>query len=148
MSYSYNGVSIIYSNNVSDNYFTEFQLQSELGEVFMNRTDIPGISASFTWNYPLRSWKSEDGNAIRIYAGTGAVAGYGNDLRKNAGLFFGLKGKIAADCFFKRNVRISISLSPILGCHMVNDGEYMRLEYYRNGLLNSLTPEIGVCYTF
>lgn len=146
--YSYNGISLIYGQVRSDDSFMDFQLQAELGEVFMDRTDMPGLSASFTWNHVLKTWKSSEGNEIRLYAGPGISAGYGNDFRKDAGVFFGMKGKIGIDCHYMRNIRISLALSPVIGCHMTVDGEYHRMACYRNGLMSFIVPEIGICHTF
>lgn len=146
--YSYNGVGILYELNRNDDCFMEINLQAELGEVLMDRTDIPGISASFTRNYILRTWKSDEGNNIRLYAGIGAIAGYANDFKRKAGPFFGIKGKAGIDCHFPRRVRISLALSPIIGCHLTYGTKYQKMEYYRNGLLNSFMPEIGICYMF
>lgn len=146
--YSYNGASIVYEHVLSDECFIMTDLKAELGEVFTNRTDIPGISASVTANFILKSWPSSNGNVINMFAGPGAAIGLSSDYHRERGFFFGLKGRIGVECFFSRQVSISASLNPILGTHMVINDDTVQMNYYKYGLLSSILPEIGIKYAF
>ena len=108
--FSYNGISLVYEHVLSDECFITTDLRAELGEVFINKTDIPGISASVTADFILKSWLSANGNPINMFAGPGAAIGVASDYHLERGVFFGLKGRIGVECFFSRKVSISASL--------------------------------------
>ena len=146
--FSYNGISLVYEHVLSHECFIMTDLRAELGEVFVNRTDIPGLSASVTANFILKSWLSANGNPISFFAGPGAAIGVVSDYHQERGLFFGLKGRIGLECFFSRKVSISVSLNPILGTHMVIKDDAVHMKYYKYGLLSSILPEIGIKYAF
>lgn len=146
--FSYNGISLVYEHVLSDECFITTDLRAELGEVFINRTDIPGISASVTADFILKSWLSANGNPINMFAGPGAAIGVASDYHLERGVFLGLKGRIGVECFFSRKVSISASLNPILGTHMVIEDDAVHMKYYKYGLLSSILPEIGIKYAF
>lgn len=146
--FSYNGISLVYEHFLSDECFLMTDLRAELGEVFINRTDIPGVSASVTANFILKSWLSSNGNPINFFAGPGAALGIASDFHLGRGVYFGLKGRTGVECFFSRKVSISASLNPILGTHMVIKDDAVQMKYYKYGLLSSILPEIGIKYAF
>jgi hypothetical protein len=43
---------------------------------------------------------------------------------------------------------LSVSLSPILGCHITTEKEEVRMRLYKSGLLQFVIPEIGIKYAF
>lgn len=146
--FSYNGIAVSYEHVLSEDCFIMTDLRAELGEVFINRTDIPGLSASVTANFILKSWLSANGNPINLFAGPGAALGLVSDYHLDRGLYFGLKGRIGVECFFSRKISISASLNPILGTHMVIKDDAVQMKYYKYGLLSSILPEIGIKYAF
>lgn len=146
--YSLSGIGIMYEHNLNGDCFIETDIRAEMGEVFRNATDIPGISASFSCNFVFKEWKSTNGSALCAFAGPGISAGIVNDLHKDRGYFFGIKGRVGLEGIFDRRVSISVSLNPIIGSHLIVREEYLEMAYYRNGLLNAILPEIGIKFLF
>lgn len=147
--YSFSGIGIMYEHRLTEDCFITADLRTELGEVFMERTDVPGISASVIANFIISSWKSSNGNDLYFYAGPGMAIGSANDFHSDHGYFFGLKGRIGVECLFtSRNISISASLCPILGSHMSISDESIIMSQYVNGIINTILPEIGVKYIF
>lgn len=147
-SYSFSGMALSYEHYLTNDSFAEISLKGETGEMFMGRTEIPGVSASFTWNMKIYDWTSRNGNTVSIFAGPGLTAGWGEDLRKQSGGFIGLKGRVGGECSFNRKVIISVSVSPVIGTHAALLEDSIRMTYYRNGLLGAVIPEIGIKYRF
>ncbi len=147
---SYSGAAISYEHLLQDNEksFIELSLKAECGEFTSERASHPGVSASLTWNSILKQWKSTEGNTISIFAGPGVVVGYGNDYKTAEGMFLGIKGRAGVECEFSRNVIIAASISPIIGSHVIYNHGLMSMKYYKNGLIYSLVPEIGIKYRF
>lgn len=147
--FSFTGLSIAYEHSIPDrDTFLEFTLKSELSEYCTRRSGHPGISASFTFNSILKQWESSEGNSINFFAGPGLITGYCADYKTDMGAFFGLKGRIGFECCFERNATISISASPVIGAHLVSNLEGFTMKCYKNGLVYSLVPEIGIRYRF
>lgn len=147
-SYSFSGMALSYEHYLTNDSFAEISLKGETGEMFMGRTEIPGVSASFTWNMKIYDWTSRNGNTVSIFAGPGLTTGWGEDLRKQSGGFIGLKGRVGGECSFNRKVIISVSVSPVIGTHAALLEDSIRMTYYRNGLLGAVIPEIGIKYRF
>lgn len=145
---SFYGLSVTYEHMLKDNSFLELSLKAESVELSAGRASYPGASASVSWNYILKEWKSEDGNAINFFIGPGVVAGYSSDYKTCDGLILGIKGRIGFECLFIRNIVISATISPIIGTHIVYNDVAASMKYYRNGLQYSLIPEIGIKYRF
>ena len=148
MEFSISGISVSYEYYVDSESFIDINLKAECADVFFGRSDFPGASASITWNIIFAESKSCNGNDIRMFAGPGLMMGWGNDLMRPAGLIVGLKGRVGAECEFNRNVTISVSLSPVIGTHMMIFEDYVEMRYYRSGLIASVLPIIGVKYIF
>lgn len=148
VAFSLSGFSTMYEHNVGEDCFIDAELRTEMGEVFRNATDIPGLSASFSCNFIFKEWNSGNGNAVCAFAGPGIAAGITSDLHKDRGYFFGIKGRVGVECSFERRIAISASLNPIIGSHLMIRDEYLEMTYFRNGLLNAILPEIGIKYTF
>ena len=147
--FSFTGLSVAYEHSLKDrDTFLEFSLKSEQAEYYVRRFGDPGMSVSFTVNSILKQWKSSEGNTINFYAGPGLIAGYCSDYKTDIGSFFGLKGRIGFECCFERNATISISSSPVIGAHLLSNLEGFTMKYYKNGLIYSLVPEIGIRYRF
>lgn len=147
-SFSFSGIGLMYEHFLSPSCFVEADIRTETGEFFMGRTDIPGFSAAFTSNFILKEWKSANDNTISIFAGAGVAVGKSNDYHKADGHFFGMKGRAGIECLFDRNISISMSLNPVVGSHLIVFEDHAKLEYYKNGLMNLVMPEIGVKYAF
>ena len=145
---SSNGLSLTYEHMLKDNSFMELAVKTESTELSAGRASYPGVSISFTWNYILKEWKSQDGNTVNFFIGPGITAGYANDYKTSSGTILGIKGRLGFECLFSRNIAISAAISPIIGSHIVFGEAMTSMKYYRNGLLYGLIPEIGIKYMF
>lgn len=147
--FSFTGFAVSYEHELSGrNSFVEASVKAETSEMFLYRSEVPGISGSVTWNFPLKEWKSEEGNKLTFFAGPGLTAGCNNDYMQPYGVFFGLKGRIGVECNFARNFVISAFFSPTIGSHIEFFSDHLTMKYYRNGLIYSLVPEIGIKHRF
>lgn len=146
--FSFSGIGLTYGHYLNQNCFIEADLRAETTELFLNRTDYPGVSVSLTSNFILKEYSSQNGNPIRIFAGSGITIGKARDLFKESGYFFGLKGRAGIECNFKRNISISATLNPIFALHMVILEDHADMKYYRNGIMNLIMPEVGIKHMF
>lgn len=146
--YSFSGIGIEYEHDLKRDCFINTDIRTEMLAFFMNKNDIPGISASFSCNFIIREWSSRNDNTISFFAGPGVTIGISHDLRKDNGFLIGLKGRVGVECWFDRNVAASICLNPIIGSHLTVVDDHVVMKYYKNGLINAILPEIGIKYTF
>lgn len=147
--FSFTGIALSYEHELRGmDSFIEASVKAETSEVFLYRTDTPGVSGSITWNFPLKQWTSAEGNRLTFFAGTGLTAGCSNDHNLLYGIFFGLKGRAGVECSFARSVLISACISPVIGSHIAFYSDHITMRHYMNGLLYSLIPEIGIKYRF
>lgn len=146
--FCYGNIGLAYEHEIDSDSFAEIQLRAETICMFDGKSDIPGISGSFTWNLRLAEYKSRNGNVIDFFAGPGLIGGFSQDRNRPENIFLGFKGKIGGECTFCRNIALSISVSPVIGVHFGREDEMLNMHLYRNGLLYSLMPEIGIRYSF
>ena len=146
--YSFSGISAIYEHWNDSSSFIEFKIKADFAEIFLNRDALPGGLASVTWNKPFWETRSRNDNIIRAYAGPGIIMGWGSEYDDRSGIIFGFKGSAGIECSFTRKVTISMSISPIVGAHLRILDEYLKMNYYKAGLIYSLLPEIGIKYDF
>ncbi len=147
-SFSYAGIGAVYEHTTGKDSFAEIQLRTETAGIFGGTMFYPGISASFTWNMIFAEAQSRNGNRIIFFAGPGATAGFTGDMKSSWGLMAGLKGRVGGECTFRRNVSISVSISPIIGVHTSRRGTTINMLIYKTGLLHAIMPEIGIKYAF
>ncbi len=147
-SFSYAGVGLVYEHGIDAGSFAEIQLRMETSSVFARHDRLPGVSASFTWNMVFAETESRDGNKVVFFAGPGVMAGIAEDIGRGAGLMFGLKGRIGGECTFRRNVSVSLGVSPVIGVHLSRNGGMVNMLLYRTGLLYGIMPEVGIKYAF
>ncbi len=81
--YGYSGMGLYHELDTDDGSFTRVTLYAETAEAFSGRTSIPGISASFTWNFAIAVMESVCGNKITIFAGPGIAAGLCRDFKSD-----------------------------------------------------------------
>lgn len=148
MSCSFSRISLCYERSIRPDTFIDLSLSAETGEILTARTDVPGISASFTWNTIFACRQLNDTDRIDFFAGPGVHLGWSQDFRKSTGVNFGLKGSLGIRFRFARQAEISLSVSPVIGTHMTFMKGSMKMEYYRYGLLATMMPEAGIRYRF
>ncbi len=147
--FSYAGSGIVYEHSIDSDSFAEIQLRAETAHTFADRMNKPGFSASFTWNMTFAEIESRGGDRVIFFAGPGATAGMAGDMIGSGyGLFFGLKGRLGGECTFRNKVAVSLSVSPVLGLHLGARDGMVNMLLYKNGLLYSIMPEVGIKYAF
>ena len=90
---SYTGVAVSLETPVSEKHedvFLELNLKAECNEFYAGRSEYPRVSASASWNYILKQWKSDGDNMVNLFAGPGLTVGYLQDYKAPDGLLFGL----------------------------------------------------------
>lgn len=146
--FSITGVGISYEHYAESGSFLTLDLYLDTDDLMWLRASHPGASASLIWNMVFAEKSSSLGNRISFFAGPGIMVGYVTDMNDIAGGAFGLKGRVGVECSFKRQVTLSASLSPILGCHITSQNAEIKMKLYKSGLLQTVIPEIGIKYTF
>ena len=147
--FSYAGTGVEYIRYKDSRHFSQYQLRVETSGIFWSGRGNPGISASAFWNIVIAERQSRNDNTVRIYAGPGISAGYGGDTKNHpSGIFFGLKGRVGAECSFPRKVTVSLSVSPMLGGHFSMRDGMVNMRLYRTGLCYALMPEAAIRYNF
>ena len=148
-SFSFTGLGLTYEHDYEEyKAFEEVSLKAETSEFILKRRDFPGMSIGVAWNFIIKEWSSSEGNTLRLFVGPGVTAGYTADYKSDAGVFFGLKGRVGGECEFSRNILISLCLLPTIGSHVTMPQGDLSMKYYKNGLIYSLVPEIGLKYRF
>lgn len=146
--WSLNGIGLGYEHVIDADSFIQTDLRAEMTEVFMNRKGKAGATASFTWNMIFSVIESGNDNAIRFYAGPGAIIGLANDRKSGYGGIFGFKGRIGAECTYDRHVSLSFCFAPVIGMHISRRNETVNMRMYRNGVIYGIMPEVGIKYAF
>ncbi len=146
--FSYSGIGLVYEHSIEDGSFVELQLRVETASLFSSRRNNPGASASFTWNMIFAEKESHNGNMISFFAGPGAIIGIAPDINSRMGIMFGLKGRVGCECTFARDICISFGISPVLGVHIGRYDGMTNMLLFKNGLLYTIMPEIGIKYAF
>lgn len=146
--WSYSGIGIGYEYIISHDTFLQVDAKADMTGVFNGNDKVPGPTASFTWNMIFARSVSENGCDICWFAGPGAAVGWSKDFRSSEGFIFGIKGRIGMECCFKRNIAISVSISPTLGMHASENNGMTNMRLYKNGLIYCLIPEVGIKYSF
>jgi hypothetical protein len=147
-SWSLSGIGVFYEKHSSAQTFIHISVQAEMGEMFRGTTPYSGLSAAFTWNHIFAQVESRNGTPVQFYAGPGIAAGASKDFDGPRGLFFGLKGRLGVQCLYKRKVNISVAVAPVIGIQLAKIDENFVTRAYRNGLLHTIVPEIGISYRF
>ena len=149
ISLSFNNLGVSFEQYETDGNVSEFSLHARFPEVFLGIKDILGCDVSYTWNLKIGEIESSEGNKVCFFAGPGAIVGWGQDYKTASGVYLGMKGRIGAECSYTRHkVTISAYIAPVLGAHVRKTEDSVKMDYYKNGLIYALVPEIGIKYRF
>ena len=64
------------------------------------------------------------------------------------GIMAGICGNAGVEFTFAVPVILSLSFSPVLAAHTSAKGSSLALEIYRYGLLQTISPRLGIKYDF
>lgn len=148
--FSTSGAGLSYEHHTESDSFvcTDLTLLTHDFMWKQNQPQYLGATASFTWNIIFAERLRESGGRLIFFAGPGALAGFASDIKAPAGLIFGLKGRIGAECLFRNKITLSASLAPVIGVHLTSGKSNVRMNLYKTGLLHLIIPEIGLKYSF
>jgi hypothetical protein len=147
--FSLNSAGLSYEHSDNDDSTTELSLNARFDDILNGCQSISGYDASVVWNIKIGESVTSEDNTVRFIAGPGAIVGWGDDYNDVSGLYFGLKGRLGAECsYLNRRITISAYISPVLGGHVTKSGKTAELDLYDNGLIYALIPEIAIKYRF
>ena len=146
--FSFRGISAVYEHRNAEDCFSEVSLTMDIAESAISKYVTPGVMDYVTWNILIYDWISINSNRIDFYAGPGVIAGYCKEYKGDYGPMFGVKGRVGIECTFDRDICISLSLNPIIGCHIKVLSESLEMNSYKGGLIGSILPVIGIKYSF
>lgn len=145
--FSLNGIELSYQHSVGDSVFVDVNAGIDFIDILDVQTNIPGGKARVTYNFIFFKKRYESG-ALSLYAGPGVLAGY----IRNKGVFgpvLGICGRFGLEFNFEsRPITFTADLMPALAVHMRTTGNYTSLDFFKNGLLYSLSPVLGIRYHF
>lgn len=147
--FSFSNIGLSYEHFIhGGSSFIDASVSLRTSEMILDRSVTPGFSGSLTWNFPFLTKRLGSEHLLNFYAGPGIVAGYEKDFKTAYGIFVGLVGKVCVECGFDRNVFLTASVSPVVGAHIVSSGKGYTMTYFKNGLLQTIMPEVGIKYRF
>ncbi len=143
--FALNRAGFIYSRTTSNDIFWNISLGIDYGSCILRQYVEPGVSATFSYNFIIRSWKHKNGSSY-IYAGPGVLLGYAHDKDKEYGFIGAVTGTFGYEYRFKLPLSISVGIVPTLGVHVGETDGRMLMELYNNGLAWSLGPQVNIKY--
>ncbi len=146
--WSYKGISMTYSQTAHEDSFYELALSADMMDLLNGNSRYPGVAARFAWNIILKDSGSAGGGCFKAYVGPGAIMGWTTDKDCSYGILTGISTVAGLEYISSRKIAISVSVSPILGCHTVIRKDMIQMKLYRNGLIGSLIPEACIKYYF
>ncbi len=144
---SLNGVELSYQHSTGDSVFVDVNAGIDFMDLLDGQTDTPGGKVRVTYNFIFFKKKYESGD-LSLYAGPGVLIGY----IRNKGIFgpvLGICGRFGLEFKFgSRPITFTADLMPALPAHMRSMGKYKSLDFFKDGLLYSLSPVLGIRYHF
>lgn len=145
--FSLTGIGINLQLNAKDNSFHSISAEMDMAKAFMGMSRMPGIRASYVIDFVF-SAASYNNFGVRWFAGPGFTAGYVQDMDADFGIMAGICGNAGVEFTFAVPVILSLSFSPVLAAHTSAKGSSLALEIYRYGLLQTISPRLGIKYDF
>ncbi len=145
--FSFNGIELSYQHSVGDSVFVDINAGVDFSELLGGKASAPGGKARISYNFLFFRRDCESGSLL-LYAGPGIALGYVRN-KGNFGPMLGICGRFGLEFRFEsRPVVFSLDLIPLLPIHMRSSGRASSLDFFRNGLLLSLSPVLGIRYRF
>jgi len=140
-------------------YFTTFTLYADIYGVTANRTPHPGVKFNTSRLYYVDIIQGHEVSFI-FYVGPGLSAGYVHDfekiywedlyssLTKKAGAVLALSGTGGCRFAFNRAIMLDLSFTIEAGMHIRNDDGETKLSLYKNGVIETFFPQLGIFFLF
>jgi len=127
--------------------FHNVGINLDLDGLLYNAVKVPGITASYVYEFEFLDKTLTNGGNISMFAGPGATLGWTKDYKTSFGVLAGIKAVVG---FEYSSARIPISVgcrvAPVLGLHTYKAGDTYLMSIYKNGLVKALTPELTIKY--
>lgn len=126
------------------------RIVADMLDVVRGKTGTPGVRGVYSIAYPMKTWKSLNGNQIDLVAGPGAVLGLVKDHgASHFSALAGLEGMAGIYYHLNSGFVLGIGLSGELGlCLSAKDTHDTRLSYWKHGIYQAFIPEISIAYRF
>lgn len=145
--FSLNGIELSYQHSAGDSVFVDINAGVDFSELLGGKASVPGCKARISYNFLFFRRYYESGSLL-LYAGPGIAVGYVRN-KGDFGPMLGICGRFGLEFNFEsRPVVFSIDMIPVLPIHMRSSGRESSLDFFRNGLLLSLSPVLGIRYRF
>lgn len=145
--FSFTGIGLGFLMPSGGNTFHSISVEMDMPDVLRGETGIPGMRASYVTDFVFAS--ADYGSfAVRWFAGPGFTAGYVRDIGSDFGFMAGICGNAGAEFSFKVPVSITLCVVPVIAAHATAGDTDMSLEIYRYGLLQAVSPRLGIRYCF
>lgn len=139
--------------------FENIALYAEIYGIPTGRCSSPGVKLCYSHNVILKRMEFETAR-LSFYAGPGVSAGYLRDaeigkyegtdftLTRNPGFMAALSGTGGCHFNFCRNIALDLSFTAEIGIHVRRDEKVhsLNLNFYRNGLLQALYPQLSILF--
>ena len=145
--FAFSGLTVNYQTHASGRDFNDFNLGLDFHKVLSGESRTPGVRFSYVRDY-IFAEKAKGDFVTRWYAGPGMTAGYVMDKDAGYGAMIGICGNIGVEFGFSEPVCISLSLMPSVATHIRREDGNPDLDLYFNGLLHTLSPRLGIKYSF
>lgn len=146
--FAFTGISINWQQNASRSTFHNISLEMDLYQVLSGESRTPGVRFSYVKDFIFASSEHEN-FTLNWYAGPGFTAGYVMDRGSSGyGVMAGICADIGVEFNFEMPVCISLGLMPSIAAHAIKEDGYPALDIYTNGLIQMLSPKLGIKYRF
>lgn len=158
---SLKGIGLSYETSSKDGVFSSITAYADIYDLPLGRTLYPGGKIVFLRNKVLRTFE-HDGVSVGLYLGAGAAAGYVHDFEAPKNLSqpihqangFGISaaaaGTFGARFDFGHSISLDLSVESEIGAHIVPDanGGNAKMSLYKNGLIQTLYPQLKIMWRF
>lgn len=145
--FAFTGININYQHTADIMSFHDISLGIDFCKVLDGESRTPGVRFNYIKDYIIAAWIRTDYTA-RCFAGPGVAIGYLQDRDKGFGAMLGICGNVGAEFCFRVPVCLSVSLMPVLAGHLASRKGDASLDIYNNGILQLLSPRVGIRYSF
>lgn len=153
------GISYEQEGTKSTEFFSSYSLYADIYGLCASRTPHPGIKFNASRLYYIDIINGQQTSYI-FYVGPGITAGYAHDfekdywldfyktLSKRAGAILALSGTGGCRITFNRSIMLDLSLTIEAGMHLRKENGSTKLSLYKNGIIQTLYPQLTIYTLF
>lgn len=153
------GISLEQEGRKSPDFFNSYTLFADIYGTCTSRTPHPGIKFNASRLYYLDAITGSEATFI-FYVGPGISAGYVHDfekdyltdfykaLSKNAGAVLALSGTGGCRFSFNKAIMLDLSFTIEAGMHLRRENGSTKLSLYKNGIFQTIYPQLTIYTLF